>query len=140
MPVCGSGAVVSSWSLLCGTHPGRFQAETPLIPLFRFPKPALALGGRTGASAALLTLAACAVFLIPLALLGHNLAENVAQLAINLQEWRSNGLPEPPSWVAPLPLVGSRMHQFWSDLAGGSVEATAKLEPYVQYARTQILG
>src|SRR3954451_21119507 len=51
-----------------------------------------ALGGRTGASAALLTLAACAVFLIPLALLGHNLAENVAQLAINLQEWRSNGL------------------------------------------------
>src|SRR3954469_4497935 len=41
MPVCGSGGVVSSWSLLCGTHPGRFQAETPLIPLFRFPKPAL---------------------------------------------------------------------------------------------------
>ena len=99
-----------------------------------------ALGGRTGASAAILTLAACAVFLLPLALLGHNLAENVAQLASNLQEWRSKGLPEPPSWVAPLPLVGSRIHEFWSDLAGGTVEATAKLEPYIQYARTQILG
>jgi predicted PurR-regulated permease PerM len=97
------------------------------------------LGGRTGASAAFLTLAACAVFVIPLALLGHNLAENVAQLAINLQEWRSNGLPEPPSWVAPLPLVGPRMQQFWSDLSTGSVEATAKLEPYVQYVRAEIL-
>jgi hypothetical protein len=30
-----------SWSLLCGTHPGRFQAEAPLIPLFRFPETAL---------------------------------------------------------------------------------------------------
>jgi hypothetical protein len=28
-------------SLLCGTHSGRFQAETPLIPPFRFSKPAL---------------------------------------------------------------------------------------------------
>jgi hypothetical protein len=41
MPVCGSGAVVWSLFLLCGTHPGRCQAETPLIPLFRFPEPAL---------------------------------------------------------------------------------------------------
>lgn len=99
-----------------------------------------ALGGRTGASAACLTLAACVVFLLPLSLLGHNLAENVAQLATDLQAWRSNGLPQPPSWVAPLPLVGPRMHQFWLDLAAGSGEATSKLEPYVQYARAQILG
>lgn len=97
------------------------------------------LGGRTGASAAFLTLAACAVFVIPLALLSHNLAENVAQLTANLREWQSNGIPEPPSWVAPLPFVGLRMQQFWSDLSTGSVEATARLEPYVQYVRTEIL-
>jgi predicted PurR-regulated permease PerM len=99
-----------------------------------------ALGGRTGASAAFLTLAACAVFLIPLALLGQNLAENVGQLAVKLEEWRSNDIPAPPSWVAPLPLFGSRLHQFWSELAAGSVEATARLEPYVQDARARILG
>ena len=97
------------------------------------------LGGRTGASAAFLTLAACAVFVIPLALLSHNLAENVAQLTANLREWQSNGIAEPPSWVAPLPFVGLRMQQFWSDLSTGSVEATARLEPYVQYVRTEIL-
>ena len=44
-----------------------------------------------------------------------------------------------PGW-RPLPLVGPRLHEFWSDLAAGSVEATAKLEPYVQYARARILG
>jgi predicted PurR-regulated permease PerM len=98
-----------------------------------------ALGGRTGTSAAILTLVACAIFLIPLVLLGQNLAENVAQLAAKLQELRNNNVSEPPSWVAPLPLLGSRLHQFWSDLAAGSVEATAKLEPYVQIARARIL-
>src|SRR6185295_2496814 len=41
MPVCGSDVVVLSSFLLCGTHTGRFQAETPLIPMFRFPEPAL---------------------------------------------------------------------------------------------------
>jgi hypothetical protein len=39
--VCGSDVVVWSLFLLCGTHTGRFQAETPLIPMFRFPEPAL---------------------------------------------------------------------------------------------------
>jgi hypothetical protein len=41
MPACGSGAIVSSLSLLSGGHPRRRQAETPLIPLRRFPEPAL---------------------------------------------------------------------------------------------------
>src|SRR5450631_1919301 len=41
MPVCGSGAVVCSSSLLFSSHLGRCQAETPLILLCRFPGPAL---------------------------------------------------------------------------------------------------
>jgi hypothetical protein len=42
MPVCGSGAVVSAWSLLI-RRPQRAcrQAETPLIVLCRFPGPVL---------------------------------------------------------------------------------------------------
>src|SRR6516164_2108086 len=45
MPVCGSGAVVSAWSLLI-RRPQRAcrQAETPLIVLCRFPGPALYAG------------------------------------------------------------------------------------------------
>jgi len=39
--VCGSGAVVCSWSLLIRwAQRARCQAETPLIALFRFPGPA----------------------------------------------------------------------------------------------------
>jgi hypothetical protein len=37
MPLCGSGAVVCSSSLLFGSDLGRCQVETPLIPLCRFP-------------------------------------------------------------------------------------------------------
>ena len=99
-----------------------------------------ALGGRTGVSAALLSLGACVVFLFPLVVLGQNLAENVAELAAKLEYWRSSGLPQPPSWISPLPFFGSRIHQFWLDLAAGSVEATARLEPYVRDARAWVLG
>jgi predicted PurR-regulated permease PerM len=99
-----------------------------------------ALGERTGASAALLALGAFAVFLIPLAFLGHNLADNVAQLSVRLQEWRNNGVPQPPPWVETVPLFGSRIHVFWSDLAAGSEEAAATIAPYVQNARARILG
>jgi predicted PurR-regulated permease PerM len=87
-----------------------------------------ALGGRTGASAAFLTLAACAVFLIPLALLGQNLAENVGQLAVKLEEWRSNDIPAPPSWVAPLPLFGSRLHLTLPRQTGPDVKFEHHLE------------
>src|SRR5271165_4944293 len=40
--MCGFGAVVCSWSLLIRwAQRARCQAETPLIALFRFPRPAL---------------------------------------------------------------------------------------------------
>src|ERR1700704_1429082 len=42
MPGCGSGAVVCSCSLLFGCHLGRRQAETPITPLSKFSRPALA--------------------------------------------------------------------------------------------------
>jgi predicted PurR-regulated permease PerM len=99
-----------------------------------------ALGGRKGASAAILTVMAIAIFVIPLALLSYNLAENVAELAAKVADWRNNGVPQPPPWVATLPLAGARLDQFWSDLAAGSIEATARLEPYVQMARVRILS
>jgi TIR domain/Putative peptidoglycan binding domain len=47
--MCGSGAVVVAWSLLIrGAQRARRQAETPLIALFRFPRPALGIEFRTG--------------------------------------------------------------------------------------------
>ena len=60
-PVCGSGAVVCSLSLLIrGAQRARCQAETPLIALFRFVRPVLTMdasflrdGARGGALARL---------------------------------------------------------------------------------------
>src|SRR4051812_28092349 len=91
-----------------------------------------ALGGRKGASAAILTVMAMGIFVIPVALLGQNLAGNVAELAVKVEYWRNSGIPQPPSWVATLPLLGSQLHQFWMGLATGSVETAATLAPYIQ--------
>src|SRR5215470_17308641 len=42
MPVCGSGAVVTSWSPLIRKHQrARCQAEIPLIALCKIPEPLL---------------------------------------------------------------------------------------------------
>ena len=99
-----------------------------------------ALGGRKDISAAILTVITAALFVVPLVLLGHNLAENVAELAAKVADWRTNGFPPPPPWVATLPLAGTRFHQFWSELSAGSVEAAATAAPYVQMARARILS
>jgi hypothetical protein len=43
--VCGSGAVVASWSLLIRRHQrARCQAEIPLIALCKIPEPLLGVG------------------------------------------------------------------------------------------------
>ena len=51
-----------------------------------------ALGGRKRSSAAILTVITTALFVVPLVLLGHNLAENVAELAAKVADWRNNGV------------------------------------------------
>ena len=47
MPVCGSGAVVCSSSLLFNSNLARCRPEAPLIDLCKFPEPALFGGGNT---------------------------------------------------------------------------------------------
>lgn len=98
-----------------------------------------ALGGRTGASATILTLAALGILVIPLVLFGLNLTDNVEQLAATIHQWRTEGFPPPPPWLETLPLAGTRLHRSWSDLAGGSAEAMAALAPHLQAGGRRIL-
>jgi hypothetical protein len=45
--------------------------------------------------------------------------------------WPAAGLPQPPDWVAGLPLLGGKMHDLWAQLAdAGSQALLQKVEPY----------
>jgi len=93
------------------------------------------LGGRVRLAAALMTLAVAAVLVAPLAVLGATLAEHVASVAEIARTLLGEGLPEPPAWVAGVPLVGPEMQTYWASLAHDQAALAAALEPYIAQAR-----
>jgi predicted PurR-regulated permease PerM len=71
------------------------------------------------------------VFLVPLALLIGTIVSNSDEIA---DEWRSLlafHMPDPPSWLIGLPLVGEKIAGVWQDTAAaGAAGLWARLAPY----------
>jgi predicted PurR-regulated permease PerM len=82
-----------------------------------------ALKGRKDLAASLMTLLVAAVLLVPLIILGSSLADQVAQANGWVRGLFSNGPPDPPQWIAEIPVIGTQLYQYWSGLAHN----TAKL-------------
>jgi predicted PurR-regulated permease PerM len=61
------------------------------------------LQGRKGLAATLMTLLVAVVLLIPLIILGSNLAEQIAAAIRWARRAISEGPPDPPSWIATIP-------------------------------------
>ncbi len=81
-----------------------------------------ALKGRRAAAATVMTLLVAAVLLLPLLVLGSNLADQVAQANGWIRRLLSEGPPEPPTWVAAIPVIGERLNQSWVGLAHNTAE------------------
>jgi predicted PurR-regulated permease PerM len=94
-----------------------------------------AVAGRKGLASGLMVLAVAAVLIVPLALLGTSLAEDVAALVEMARQLLSEGPPAPPAWVAKLPVVGSRMHDRWQEMAGSGARLTEALLKYLMPLR-----
>lgn len=75
------------------------------------------LKGRKSAAATLMTIMVAAVLLVPLIVLGSSLADQVSQATVWIRGLLSEGPPEPPHWVAEIPLVGAQTYQYWAGLA-----------------------
>lgn len=90
-----------------------------------------AVAGRKALAAGLMVLLVAAVLILPLALLGASLAENVSALLNMARQLLSEGPPDPPAWVAKLPVVGSRLHDRWQAMAGSGVKLTEALMQYL---------
>src|SRR5258708_15756072 len=74
------------------------------------------LGGRRTLSALIATLILAAVIVVPVAILGATLADNVSALISASQKLIHEGPPSPPDWVASIPLIGSRIADYWKYL------------------------
>jgi predicted PurR-regulated permease PerM len=89
------------------------------------------LWGSRALAVTAMTLILLLVLVVPLSLAIATLVDN-AERIVGWAKWLSEfRLPPPPDWVAGLPVVGTRVQQFWQQYASASVEEfAAKLAPF----------
>jgi len=99
------------------------------------------LGGRRAFAVIAMTLALLLVFIVPLLLAVVTIAENAERITGWIKALASMRLPQPPDWVANLPLVGERIIAIWQQVAvEGYSELSARLAPYVKDVGRWIVG
>jgi predicted PurR-regulated permease PerM len=89
------------------------------------------LWGKRSLAVTVMMLVLLLVLVVPLSLAIIAIADNADRLA-GWAKWLSEfRMPPPPDWVVGLPLVGTRLQQFWQQFASAGVqEIAAKLQPY----------
>ncbi|MEO8755853.1 MAG: AI-2E family transporter, partial [Casimicrobiaceae bacterium] len=96
--------------------------------------------GRPGAAATMMTLLIMTVVVAPFVIVGATLAENADRLTDFTRNVVERGLPDPPEWVARLPLIGERAATYWAsfahDGAGLLAELKRLLDPLRQFGFT----
>jgi predicted PurR-regulated permease PerM len=75
------------------------------------------MGGRRTYAALVMTTCIAVVMVLPLAIAGFTLAENVTRIE-ELFKFLQGGVPaDPPAWVSGLPLVGAAVERVWPQFA-----------------------
>jgi predicted PurR-regulated permease PerM len=98
-------------------------------------------GGRRALAVAGMTLAMLLLLLIPLLLAIDTIVSNAGEVADLARNLVTAGLPQPPAWVATLPLVGGKLNSLWGQLAdAGSQALVEKAEPYAAQSGKWILA
>src|SRR5262250_3201187 len=90
------------------------------------------LKGRRGLAATLMTLLVSAVLLVPLIILGSGLAQQGAAATRWVRGLFSDGPPEPPSWIANIPVVGTQLYEYWQGLAHNTAKLLSELSDFGQ--------
>jgi predicted PurR-regulated permease PerM len=67
----------------------------------------------------------------PLVWLGFNLADHVRDATVFIKDVQVDGLPDPPTWLASIPLVGERLVGYWTTIDQQGAAMLASLKPYL---------
>ncbi|HEX6945414.1 MAG TPA: AI-2E family transporter [Casimicrobiaceae bacterium] len=90
---------------------------------------------RAAIAATLMTLLILTVVVAPFVIVGATLAENFDRLYTFARGIVDAGLPDPPHWVAELPLVGTRAAEYWAQFAHDGSGLLAELRRFVDPLR-----
>jgi predicted PurR-regulated permease PerM len=89
------------------------------------------LKGRESLAAAILTLCWMLLVAAPLVWLGFNLADHVRDATVFIKDVQVDGLPDPPTWLAGIPLVGERLVGYWTTIDQQGAAMLASVKPYL---------
>ena len=90
-----------------------------------------ALKGRESLAAGILTLGWMLLVAVPLVWLGFNLADHVRDAVALIKDIQVDGLPEAPSWLGSIPLVGERLAGMWDSIDQQGAALMVTIKPYL---------
>jgi predicted PurR-regulated permease PerM len=97
------------------------------------------LGGKQGLAATILTLLGIALIVVPTAVLMSSLGDSVQQLVVDVQE-NTLEIPAPRDAVASWPLVGEKLHAFWTAASTDLPALVHSLQPKIGDIAKTALG
>lgn len=90
-----------------------------------------ALNGNVSLAAGLLTTAWVLIVAGPLVWLGFNIADNIRASTELIKDLRVTGLPEAPTWLIGLPMVGERLDEIWQTIDQQGAALFVTIKPYM---------
>jgi predicted PurR-regulated permease PerM len=87
-----------------------------------------------------MALLVAALLVAPFVAVGLSLADNVSHLTTMISRGLEHGPPEPPAWLADIPLVGHRLHTGWQTLIHDTSHLPTTLQRLVVPVSTWLLN
>ena len=98
-----------------------------------------ALRGRAKLAAAICSVLLLAVLIVPCVLMADTLVDGIQSLTAQLRAGRLN-LPSPPPRLEKVPVIGSRLEEFWILCSTNLAEATQRFSPQISKSLPTILS
>jgi len=96
-------------------------------------------GNRRTLASLMMSLGMILLVLLPFAIVGSTLADNVTSLTTAFRRSIEAGLPAPPGWLGKVPLVGGKAVEAWRNLAADTGTLLEKLKEWIQPASAWLL-
>jgi predicted PurR-regulated permease PerM len=137
LTLLGAGCVLVLWPFLTALVWAAILASTSWPAFLWLDR---VVGQRRTLAAILMTLLVTVVLLGPIVSVALAMADNVAELGRAASALVKDGLPDPPSWLASLPLVGQTIHDYWQQFAHDSPRLVSELDKLAKPAQTAALA
>ena len=117
-----------AWGIIIAVaaHPGFLRLQS-------------ALGGRSGLTAVVFTVALLALLIIPVVLLGQSMVEGVHTLTVHMKDGTLT-IPPPPSGIANWPIIGAPLKSVWDLASTNLTSALQKFAPQLKSVIPEILS